>query len=135
MKITAGAFVLVKVLASVWIGITLSCRWWGWTDCVIDFLNCFVDVSSGNITIVSFEGPAGVIEQVTGFGKHLIRFPLTLAVISVPLQFHIQGFACGFDMFHGPSAMTLVIVIGVFEENVGVDQFLAGRFGVNTRSE
>jgi hypothetical protein len=102
---------------------------------VIDFLDCFVHVSSGDIAIVSFERPTSVIEQVTGFGKHLIGFPLTLAVIGIAFKFEIHGFARGFDVFHGPSAMTLVIMICVFEEHVGVDQFLAGWLCVHARSE
>ena len=69
------------------------------------------------------------------FCHHLVGFPLSLPLIVIAFKIQIQGLAGRLNMFQSPSAMTFVIVIGVFQQNIRVNQFLARRFSINTRRE
>jgi len=101
----------------------------------INFFNRSIDVSRGAISVVPFEGLAGVKEHVAGFGHHLVGLQLVLVVVGITFEFEVQGFAGGFNMFQGTSTMALVVVVCVFQQDVRVDQFLAGWFGVNARRD
>jgi hypothetical protein len=101
----------------------------------IDFSDGTVNVGGGAFTVMSFEGAFGVLQQMAGFSQHLVGLPLAFAVGSIAFEFEVQSFASGLDVFECFPAMAAVIVVCVFEENIGMDDFVTRRLGVNASAE
>ena len=85
----------------------------------------------GAIAVVSFEFLARMEQEMAGFSHHLIGFPLALMVVYVAFKIKVERFAGGFDVFQSARAVSLVVMVCMFEKHICVKYFLARWFGVN----
>lgn len=82
-----------------------------------------------------FERAAGVKQQMPRFSEHFVGLPFALAFCGVAFELEIQSFSRGFNLLERSSTMAVVIVIRVFQQDIGVRDFLARRLGVNASTK
>jgi len=85
-------------------------------------------MGSNAVAVPGLEFSAGIAEQPARFGNEFIGFHLAFTFGAVALQIQPQHIARFFNRLHRFAAVAMIIVIGHFEEDIRVGQFLAGSF-------
>ena len=102
---------------------------------LVDFLNGVVDVGGNTIAVPGLEFSTGIAEQSSRFGHQLIGFHLAFAFGAVAFQIQPQHIACFLDRLHRFTAVAMIVIPGIFQEDVGMGQFLPRRFSMGGRSQ
>jgi hypothetical protein len=101
----------------------------------VEFFDRFLQVAGHAITVLPLKFVAGFTEYSPGFDELLVGFPLPLVVIKITFEIQPQLPARGFDLAHCLGAMACVIMVGLFQQMKGMDQFFTGRFGIGVKTE
>lgn len=88
-----------------------------------------VEVAGEVFAILFLHVVASVTEQAAGFGHLTVGCPLPLGRgIAALVESHSQCVGASFDFFRGFGAVAGIIGIGIFQEIVGMGQFVTCPF-------
>ncbi len=94
-----------------------------------------VHMSRDTITVSGLQLSAGITEQSAGFSHEIVGFQLVFMFGALAFQIQPQHVAGFFDCLYGFAFVAAIVVLGHFQENIRMGQFLARRFSMRGYSD